>query len=477
MNRLTVAALSAAILLAACTEKTPEAPTGPSTGSPSLTKAATGSCQTPFPLTTLLGKTGSMFGGAPVDHAADSRIETIASQCGKGKVGNARHEALNFVDWMIKKYGKDQLPDGTASKLADLISTLFVAVGFQDGEIDPGAFGPRGAAGIYDENSNEDFLLQNSNKSAAVLIRAHCLPTSLITMIPLPDSPQLVSTGGRRQFPPFYDINAANADGDHTIAEDCSDLLIGFCVDQAVLDQTDNPQIGHNPSAQEREELDKGPFEVLRAANSGEYGELDLEFCPGQANGFSEIGLSPPGGLEGLALSAWHKASGYIRPLANVLLPQRLHATTIGGLGVGSGGRGISTFGVVDDVVPGFTSDGDPSERTFYSDGESPTSISWGEYACEGPCYPRVRVLDFFDNGVGDVDVNVTLVPEGESTGELRDGEGGTPGPVTTDSYGYAVFDDLYVTADGTYRLEFTVRGNEEPLQSGAFDVCSDCGE
>lgn len=466
MNRLTVAALSAAILLAACTEKTPEAPTGPSSGSSSLAKAATGSCQTPFPLTTLLGKTGSMFGGASVGHAADSKIETIASQCDKDKVGNARHEALKFVDWMIKKYGQNQLPDGTAFNLADLISTLFVAVGFQDGEIDPGAFGPRGAAGMY---TGDELLLQNADKSAAVLIPGgNCLPNSFISMIPLPNSPQLVNTGGRRQFPPFYDINAANPEGDHTLAAGCSDLLIGFCVDQAVLDQTDNPQIGHNPSAQEQEERDIGDFEVLRALNSEEYARLDLEFCNlGQANEApgGEYDLSLGGGLEGLALSAWHKASGYIRPLANVLLPKQLHATTIGGLGVGNGGRGISTFGIVDDVVLESSADPGNQETNFFVN----EPISW---YCGDYCYPEVRVEDFFGFGVSDADVSVTLIRlegEGEeSTVEFGEGSDLTE---TTNGSGNAEFDNLIITEEGTYLLEFTVPGNELPLRSGQFFV------
>jgi hypothetical protein len=403
-----------------------------------------------------------MFSGAVTSGDAEARIRSIGSQCDRNKVGSAQQDALTFVDWMLKKYNTNQLPNGSALELTDVISTLFVAVGFQNGGVNPGAFGPGGAAGVYDENNTEDFLLQNADQSASVLIRAQCFPTSLITMIRLPDGPQLINTGGRRQFPPFYDINAANPAGDHTIDADCGDLLVGFCVDQSVLDQTDNPQIGHNPTAQAQNELEIGDFEVLRAANAGEYGELNLEFCPEQANpGFEiEIGLSPAGGLEGLALSAWQRARGYVRPLTNALLPQQLHATTVvGGLGLGSGGRSISPFGVVDDVVPGFTFNGDPDDRSFESDGENPTPIRWSD-SCEGDCFPVVQVLDFFGSGVGGVDVNVALIPDAESSGELRDGEGGTPGPVTTDEFGNAVFDDLFVTADGSYQLEFTIQGS-----------------
>jgi hypothetical protein len=172
--------------------------------------------------------------------------------------------------------------------------------------------------------------------------------------------------------------------------------------------------------------------------------------------------------LEGLALSAWHKASGYVRPLANVFLPQELHATTLGGLGLGVGGRGISTFGGVDDVVLESTFNGDPGGQTFTEN----STITWQvcTKGCSGDLFPRVRLADFFGSGVSEADVNVTLV-QVDGSGQLTDGEGGTPGPVTTDGSGEAVFDDLRITQAGTYQLKFTTRGNTISLLTGEFTV------
>jgi hypothetical protein len=79
-------------------------------------------------------------------------------------------------------------------------------------------------------------------------------------------------------------------------------------------------------------------------------------------------------------------------------------------------------------------------------------------------------VADFFDSGVSDADVNVSLV-QVDGSGNLTNGEGGTPAPVTTDGSGYAVFDDLRITQPGTYQLEFTTRGNTISLLSGEFEV------
>ena len=357
MRRLSIAALSAAVILSACSER-PQTPTEPNVALASAKKDATGSCLSPFPLgtsTTPVSDLGvqisAMFAGSPNLNAANAKLQSIASQCDKGKVGQARHEAATFVDWMIKKYGQGALPGGTPLGLGGLISDVFIAVGGAGGGIDPGAFGPEGAVGYY--GGDQDFLLRNANMTAAIKINAHCLPPSLITIIRLPDSPgQLTNTGGRPQFPPFYDINAANPEGDHTIGGPAClapDLLVGFCVTDAVLAQTSNPRIGHNPSAQERAERDEPDFVVERDANSEEYGELQLEFCPGQANSGGGIDLGSGGGLGNLALSAWHEAIGYVRPLADIIFPEPLHATMVGGLGLGAGGRSISPFGVVDD--------------------------------------------------------------------------------------------------------------------------------
>ncbi len=281
MRRLTLTAMSVAVVLSACSEQNRETPTEPNVQSPSAAKAATGTCQNPFPTTALTSKTGAMFAGASVSNAATSKMQSVQSQCAKGKVGNARAEALTFVDWMLKKYKDGQLPNGTALKLTAQISTLLAAVGFQNGEIDPGAFGPDGAAGVYDGTS--EFRIQNANKSASFRIPAssggQCLPPSLITMIRLPNTPQLINTGGRRQFAPFYDINAANEAGDHTLdLNNCQEYTLGFCIDNA---GKENPQIGHNLADDlTTEGNEEGDFEVLQAAGPDAYANLDLAILP-----------------------------------------------------------------------------------------------------------------------------------------------------------------------------------------------------
>jgi hypothetical protein len=355
MRRLSIAALSAAVILSACSERR-QTPTEPGTALASAKKSAEGSCLSPFPLgfTTLPDGAdlqvlvGQMFAGSPNLNAANAKLRSIASQCDKGKVGNARHEASTFVDWMVKKYGQGGLADAGALALGGLIADVFIAVGGQFGGIDPGVFGPRGGVGVF--TPGEDFHLTNQNGTAAIHIPSDGFSElTLITIIPLPDSPGQLNTGegGPDQFPPFYDINAANASGNHVL-EEGSEADIGFCPSHAVLDQIaeqdGDPQIGHNPVFG----APNYPFEILNEISTIEYADL-VAFgltCATPVNAFEGSTLRNGGGLGDIALFAWHR---YARPLAeSIFLPTPLHAATLGHLGLGGAGRSISPFGVVD---------------------------------------------------------------------------------------------------------------------------------
>jgi hypothetical protein len=465
MRRLTLAAASVAIVLAACSDQNRETPTGP-TNQPLLSaKAATGSCQVPFPLTALTTKTAAMFSDASVRNAAKAKIQSIQKQCAKGKVGNAQHEALTFVDWMLKKYGQSTLPQGTAVRFADLMSTLFVAVGLQLGDIDPGIFGPRGAVGVF--IPGEDFDLRNGDGTAAIHLDGDAFdePT-LITIIPLPDNPQL-ETNGEEQFAPFWDYNAANASNEHNLNPG-SFAIIGFCIDDAVQGGIENPQIGHNPLA--------GGFEILEAASNGEYQDLGLS-CPTQLNDPGEgfIGLDFGGGLKAFARSVWKTGAHYARPLAEtIFMPEQLHAIMLGQGGLAGRGSNISPFGEVDagesDNQLGINFNGDPAGRSF----EAGAPITWQfcTKGCSGPLYPSALVTtEDGETPVPGVQVHVTLVPVDESGGEF--GEGSTV-TATTDSYGVAIFDDLTITEEGTYQLRFSAAGTDGPVDSGEFEVSSD---
>ena len=102
MRRLSIPLLSAAVVLSACSDRR-ETPTEPNASLAAAKKDATGSCISPFPLGShasgrqgSAARVGTMFAGSPNLSAANSKLQSIASQCAKGKVGNARQEACHF---------------------------------------------------------------------------------------------------------------------------------------------------------------------------------------------------------------------------------------------------------------------------------------------------------------------------------------------------------------------------------------------
>jgi hypothetical protein len=122
---------------------------------------------------------------------------------------------------------------------------------------------------------------------------------------------------------------------------------VGFCVEDAVLAETIDPQIGHNPVSG----APGFPFEILDPASAEEYASLELN-CPVQGNGgggTSVSGLDRRGSLENLALGAWNAAAQYGRTVTDAILPEPLYAATmIAGTGLGGRTSSFSPFGVVD---------------------------------------------------------------------------------------------------------------------------------
>ncbi len=199
-------------------------------------------------------------------------------------------------------------------------------------------------------------------------------------------------------------------------------------------------------------------------------------FCPTQGNpgfddeygGFSSLNSS--GSLGSMAFAAWHNVGRYARPLAESLfLPQMLHAAVLTNVGLGGRGSTASPFGGVDDVVPSFGTDpGEGDGQPSYDEGSVIET-------CGESCFPSVNVQDFFEDGVKEVPVSVSLVRVSATSGELSFGED-APGPVLTDNGGEAEFDNLRVInvnngETGTYKLKFTIPGNTDPLFSGEFTI------
>ena len=341
MRRLLLTAMAGALALSACSDQSSKTPTEPKPGGPTADIASRCPSITgwqPFPIQSVQDQIKVLFPQGTLRSQAQDRagqIKTLWSSC---LATDARTRVANFVGFIIQKFQEPALLGGTSAptktKVQDLINTLYTGVGLpaQIGDIGSG-----GDIGIGNFIPGTQLLVKTTSGNAAVLIPADGFtqPT-LITIIRLTDEPVPLNTAFS-QFPPFYDINAANASNSHVLANG-REAIVGFCAGDAVLPDAElgDPQIGHR-------RFDDA-FEVLDPATASEYASLGLN-CTIQDNQPVIITLERRGGLQGLAVRAGHAASA-------VLLPELLHAATVGHIGLGGRTTSLSAFGVVN--VPSF---------------------------------------------------------------------------------------------------------------------------
>jgi hypothetical protein len=261
----------------------------------------------------------------------------------------AQTQVGTLVVFVIQQYQAAQLiggiSPGTAAKVSTLINTLYTGVGLAAPNLPIGSLGAGGDVGSGLFIPGTETLIKTPSGNAAALVPANGFnePT-LITIIQLPDNLNPLNTT-LNQFPPFYDINASNASNSHVLAN--GQAIVGFCVEDAVLAQTFDPQIGHNPVSG----APGFPFEILDPASAEEYASLELN-CPVQGNGGggTSVGsLDRHESLGSMAVRAWNAAKQYARRAAEAVLPEPLHAATmIAGTGLGGRTSSFSPFGVVD---------------------------------------------------------------------------------------------------------------------------------
>ncbi len=356
MRKHTVSAVLGAILLTACGDQSQQTLTGPQAVTPSAAVAATlfASCTPPT-----TAQVNAVFPAGSLRNSANDKISQIFNQCSKGKVLDARNKAFFFIGWMYKKLQAGALGSPIPDDVLALANAVLGGLGL------PGlpsadffvASSRTSALGVYDPAVNGTggvaLLVINKDKSSATEIPAGGFGNlvTLITLFRLPDSENPFPEGVS-QFPPFYDINAENANSNqasgHYLAGNKG--IVGLCVDAAVLAEIEQSegdvQLGHNRI------VDGGKggfffvFEVLEAASAEEYARLGLS-CTVQANpGFtSSAMLKRAGPLGDLALGAWEAAKF---TATSVFLPQPAEATTKVTSGVGGRTSSYSPFGVVD---------------------------------------------------------------------------------------------------------------------------------
>jgi hypothetical protein len=455
MRRLALAAVVGSLVLAACSDQSKQAPTEPGgLSQPSFTALTSQPCATTAWLSTQLALAGNIFPGGKgktLLSSANEKLTEIYTLCNQNKQ-SAIAKAISFDDWMFKKFQAKLMT--TNSNLGPDVLALFVnvldGVGINTSTVTPDLVTSDAGTGVY---TGDETTVITTFGFAGLVVPAGGFgtQTTLLIIDKQPNNTRLKSAQGRSQFPPFYDFNALNASNQHVL-NPTKFAHVEMCLySPEVVTYPPDIAIGHNPVFG----APGYPFEVLPPDN------FFLLDCAG------EIGAINPGGLQGLAVSAWQAAK---RGMTAVFLPQPLSAATLA-LCCGSvAGKtsSLSPFGIVAPAILDFTPNGNPTGQSFFEN----DNLTW-QYSCGGDAcsaVPTVRLVDLQGAGIGDVPITVTLVPVGNSPGTLVTGEGGAT--VFTDSEsGIAAFYFLSITDPGTYKLRFSAPGKVAPLTSGEFTV------
>jgi hypothetical protein len=443
MRRLTLYALAGAIAISACSDQNTESPTEPSVAPPSNTfTCAHGT----YPLASVAATANdaSLWKNKPAQTEALLRLGTIALLWNTCNDALARKAALSMLVWMDKNTAKNANP----VKVTDLKTAILA--GFGGASTTTADF----VSGVY--FPGEELVLVTPSKKAAIkLVDGAFNQPTLITVRRLPDETQLTDVPADfNQEPPFWDYDATNSSTDNTLGTHKVGLgangkpaaTIAFCFREDGGGHTYFPEpgasIGHNPVG--------GGFEIVEEV------PVPTDLAP-QLNCLQPPVLS--------STNAFGSFSRYLsRAAIKVLLPEPLHALTVGTRGPIAGTPiSLSPFGIVVPVnTLSFTDGGDPSGQS--------TSNDQIQFNCEGSfCfYPAVRLTDG-EVGLSGRAITVTLIPVNPPAGVFTAGSTVT---VNTDVDGVAEFNNLHVTAPfpESYELKFTGAGTSLTTE-GSFLV------
>jgi hypothetical protein len=448
---VSAAAVCGTLVLAACSDQTTTEPTPPPQPEQSIT-----SCRPSphFPIVQVSALIVKVFPKGKLQVEALARGAAIAALWETCKTTLAQKAAADFVNFMNANSSK---LTGTQTQRNTLVNLILNGVGITATvpTESPGDFG----IGFFDPTKTTNTVIKTQSNTALIRLEPGSFsePTTIVISRRLDGSNPLNFEGD--QFPPFFDYDATNASGNH-ILENNKTAIVGFCLLDPAVTYPENPRIGHNPVQLNRGAPSGLPtFEILDPVDLAAEG-LALQCGNLQPNTFVIGGFGQ--GLPGLANAAWRTAKYYVGPVAEAMfLPQALYAATLGTLPP-PGGRAasLSPFGIVD-ATPDFTiqnsGETDPAGGTF--------TVGEPIDTCGDACFPSFRI----SNGEGSESgtITATLVPVDGSTGTLS----GTTS-VSTGDGGVAEFNNLIVSAAGTYKLKFSAV-NSAPYVTEIFRVAT----
>lgn len=355
MRRLILVTLSAALVLAACSDR--ESPTEPSVPAPEETFGST--CPVVrFPLLTTSNQIAEVFPKGRLRLEALARVGAIKLFWDTCHEAGARRAAVGFIDWMNLKFTSGDLPGATAAEVQTLTIIILTGVGVplstpatENGDI---------GVGLYDPATTTNTIIKTASSVALTELQPGAFESSpdevrLIVVERKPDNPPGIVFDGQT-FPPYFDYDAIKLTGTTTAADKVlktdKKAVIAFCLLPAV-EYPDGARIGHNPV----QGAPDFPFELLDELSlrdeAGELTDLGRELDCGnlQPDGtvpgvIGSLGRRLPAFAQGI----WGAASNVLDQTARALfLPQTLQAVTVGFLGpIGGKTTSLSPFGVVE---------------------------------------------------------------------------------------------------------------------------------
>jgi hypothetical protein len=350
MRRLDHAAVLGLLVLAACSEQSTQTPTSPADGGPAFDKGVP--CPTTnFPIDVANQQITGLYPAGAQRSFMLSRAFDISKKWSKCKVADPQEKVGEFVQQLLLDFAGDKLtvyttPPTTEDRVNALISTMFSGVGLSAPDFPLDDLQSGGDVGVGLFTPGTPLLVRTSTNNAGTRIAGNAFTeNTVISIFRLTDQANPLETdqfeGFVTQFPPFYEIIASNASGNHTVI---GGAPVGICVDDAELSGINDVAIGHN------DERGEGPeFEILPPISLAEFASLQLA-CTALANPESSAMLRRHGPLGELALGAWQAAQA---GLTSLFLPVPAQATVVGKTGVGGRTSSYSPFGIVDQN-PGF---------------------------------------------------------------------------------------------------------------------------
>jgi hypothetical protein len=338
MRRLTLAALSAALALSACSDER-QSPTEPDV--PPSAEFSTTCTVTRFPLSVALNQIKTVFPSAPLRSEASLRAGAIALLWNTCNANLAQAGALDFVKWMSRQ----TLPTSKKAKAAQsqLIVTMLSGVGLLTLP-STATEGPDFGIGGYDPTKTTDQFFTTAGGTATTKLPPGAFTEfTTIVISRRADASQPLDFDGQ-QFPPFFDYDAINASGNHFF-ENGVTATIAFCQ----LPETEGFQypefadikIGHNKPAR------------LTPPEPAAFELLDPETVPADLAALLDCdNLETASANFGLLHNLARATGRSLAPIARALfMPAPLHAATIavGYLGPISTKPGsFSPFGIVE---------------------------------------------------------------------------------------------------------------------------------